>query len=178
MQYLGIIGAIALGISPFFRWESLVMKGIAQETDYGCSLYQLAKADKANNTHFMILVALVLAAAAVLLFIALIDMVPYLDFKLGKIKAIEYIRLGAVLVAIAVWLLAFYSKSIRTDVAWYKELIENYSSVYSNMKGHGNRGIGPVICMGGIVLQIPYVYKTFIKVCKEGIAQIMQRIGR
>ena len=102
MQYLGIIGAIALGISPFFRWESLVMKGIPQETDYGCSLYQLAKADKANNTHFMILVALILAAAAVLLFIALIDMVPYLDFKLGKIKAIDYIRLGAVLVAIVV----------------------------------------------------------------------------
>lgn len=163
-QIIQIVGAVLIAISPFFSWEVLEIEGAGQDTITKNSLKDLALWDSELGTHFGWLVKGMLAIGVILAFIHILKcFFPRVLQKFDN-KAIKYVFITLVALAVVFLLVAYNSKTIKNDVKWYAELINNYKMVYSDVKGNGGRGVGPVLCLVGILSQIPEVIKIFINV--------------
>lgn len=163
MQYIGIIGALLIGVSPFLNWISFSLKSGMDDASVKYSLYHLAKLDKVNGTHYMILVVLLIVLAITIAAVELVDIVPALDFKFGRNEKIKYAQLVAMGLVVLVLVLYFINKDINNSLKWYKELLENNRAIFDDVKGHANRGLGPWICIVGLVLNMQNVISVVEK---------------
>ena len=163
MKLIGVIGALLIMISPFFNWMSMKFKYDGESEKEAYNMFKVAsEGDVGSYTLFAILLIVI---GALLLVWDLADFVPALhNFKM-KLVTIPYVELILVAVALVVVLLAFFNGDVKDAIDLGKDTLDMMKDWYgSDVSGHCNHGLGPIVAFVGIA---GAAYPRVIKMIKK-----------
>lgn len=162
-----MLGALFIFISPFFRWYSykyLNVKAQVRDDDYA-NIFKLSTEQYADNKLFIFFAILMIAVALVLLFTEIVDLIPALANIRRMVPYLpEIVGIAAALLVLFLWVLVFFNGNIM-------DLIHNGEAIIATKKeylgggiGHSNHGLGPIICLIGIVISIAKKVLALLKI--------------
>ena len=153
-KLLQLIGAFLIMLSPFFRWLSVKVSAFGMSENEGLNLFKMAsKDDGLGKSVFFVYALFILLCGIALLLIEFADYLPqvqnmkYKMQSLPKVGAyIELVLAGAVLLFM---LLAVFNGEVVDGLKEAKDILKSAKSLGAS--GHANRGLGPWICLVGII---------------------------
>ena len=162
-----MLGALFIFISPFFRWYSykyLNVKAQVRDNDYA-NIFKLSSEQYADNKLFIFFAILMVIVALVLLFTEIVDLIPALVNIRRMVPYLpEIVGIAAALLVLFLWVLVFFNGNIM-------DLIHNGEAIIATKKeylgggiGHSNHGLGPIICLIGIVISIAKKVLALLKI--------------
>ena len=153
-KLLQLIGAFFIMLSPFFHWLSVKVSAMGMSQKMGANLFKMAsKDDGLGKSVFFVYALLILICGVALLLIELADYLPQVQSMKYKMQSLPkvgaYIELVLVGVVFIFMLLAVFNGEVVDGIKQAREGLKAAKSLGAS--GHASRGLGPWICLIGIV---------------------------